>query len=208
VRIRALAGDVDGGSGFAGFGLLGWGVGFEPGGLFGDEFGGGFAEVADGLEGELAGDGVGGVIGRGLEGGGPAVGGFEDLGEGLAEVGVAGAVVVEVVGELVGDGGELLEQVVGVLLAAGAAGLGVEVVDLLGAEVEELDEEEDAVGGVVAGVADLLDLFLAEGGIAGLGGERWGEGEERKGRDGVQHERDAGAIPEIAVDGHEGYPRG
>jgi hypothetical protein len=24
----------------------------------------------------------------------------------------------------------------------------------------------------------------------------------------VQHERDAGAIPEIAVDGHEGYPRG
>jgi hypothetical protein len=45
---------------------------------------------------------------------------------------------------------------------------------------------------------------LAEGGIAGLGGEGWGEGSN--GRD-AQHERPS-AIPEIAVDGHEGYPRG
>jgi len=113
--------------------LFGRWVGFEPGGLLGDEFGGGFAEVADGFDGDLAGDGVGGVVGRGFEGGGPAVSGLDDLGEGLAEVGVAGAVVVEVVGQLIGDGGELLEEVVGVLLAAGAAGLGVEIVDLLSA---------------------------------------------------------------------------
>ena len=65
----------------------------------------------------------------------------------------------------------------GVLLAAGAAGMGVEVVDLLGAEVEELDEEKDAVGGVVAGLADLVDLGLGEVGIALLGVEGRGEGE-------------------------------
>src|ERR1035437_7606967 len=57
---------------------------------------------------------VGLVVGWGFDGGGPALGGFEDLGQGLAQVGVARAVVVEVVGELVGDGGELLEEVVGV----------------------------------------------------------------------------------------------
>ena len=48
--------------GFAG------GVGLEPCGLFGGELGGGFAEVADGFEGELAGDGVGVVVGEGVEG--------------------------------------------------------------------------------------------------------------------------------------------
>ena len=95
-----------------------------------------------------------------------------------ADVDAAGAVVVEVVGELVGDGGELKDEVVGVLLAAGTAGMGVEVVQLLGAQVEELDEEKDAVGGVVAVLSDLVDLGLGEGGVAGLGAERRGEGEE------------------------------
>ena len=66
----------------------------EPGVLLGGELGGGLAEVADGFEGELAGDGVGLVLGRGLEFGGPAVDGGEDFGQGLAQVGMAGAVVV------------------------------------------------------------------------------------------------------------------
>jgi hypothetical protein len=71
-------------------------VGLEPGGLVGGEFRGGLAEVADGFEGELAGDVVGVVVGRGLDLGGPAVGGGEDLGQRLAQVGVARGVVVEV----------------------------------------------------------------------------------------------------------------
>ena len=91
---------------------------------------------------------------------------------------MAGAVVVEVVVELVGDGGELLKEVVGVLLATGAAGMGVEVVDLLDAEVEEFDEEEDALVGVVAGLADLLDLGVGEGGVARLGVEGSGCAED------------------------------
>jgi hypothetical protein len=91
---------------------------------------------------------------------------------------VAGAVVVEVVGELVGDGGELKDEVVGVLLAAGTAGTGVEVVHLLSAKVEELDEEKYAVGGIVAVLADLVDLGLGEGGVGRLGVKRSGEGEE------------------------------
>jgi hypothetical protein len=152
-------------------GFFGWGVGFEPGVLLWDEFVGGLAEVAQGFKGDLAGDVIGVVVRQRAQGGGPAVVGVEDFGEDLAQVGVAGGVVVEVVGELVGDGGELLDEVVGVLLAAGAAGMGVEVLNLLDAEVEELDEEEDALGGVVAGFADLLDLCVGEGGLVALGVE-------------------------------------
>jgi hypothetical protein len=156
-------------------------MGLEPGGLIGGELGGVFAEVAEGLDGEAACDVVGVVFGEGVEGGGPAGDGGEDFGEGAAEVDVAGAVFVEVVGELVGDGGELKDEVVGVLLAAGSAGMGVEVVEFLGAEVEEVDEEKDAVGGIVAVLPDLVDLGLGEGGVGGLGAERSGEGEESEG---------------------------
>jgi hypothetical protein len=144
-------------------------MGLEPGGLVGGELGGGLAEVAQGLDGELAGDGVGVVFWEGVEGGGPAGDGGEDFGEGAADVDVAWAVVVQVVGELVGDGGELKDEVVGVLLAAGAAGMGVEVVEFLGAEVEEVDVKKDAVGGVVAGLADLFDLGLGEVGVGSAG---------------------------------------
>ena len=79
----------------------------------------------------------------------------------------------------------------GVLLAAGAAGMGVEVVQLLGAQVEELDEEKDAVGGVVAVLSDLIDLGLGEGGVGRLGAEGNGEGEEYEGEDeAAGHEAD------------------
>ena len=122
-------------------------MGFEPGDLVGVDFGGGFAEVADGFEGDFAGDVVGLVVGRGLEGGGPAVGGVEDFGQGFAEVGVAGAVVVEVVGELVGDGGELDDEVVGILFAAGAAGFGVEVLNLLVRKSRNLTKSRTHCGG-------------------------------------------------------------
>ena len=73
---------------------------------------------------------------------------------------MAGAVVVEVVGELVGDRGELAEQLAGVLFAAGAARLGVEVLDLLEAEIVEFDEEEDAIAGEVARLADLVGFAV------------------------------------------------
>ena len=84
---------------------------------------------------------------------------------------MVGAVVVEVVVELVGDGGELLEEVVGVLFAAGLARMGVEVLDGLVAGVEELDEDEDAIVGEVGGVAELLDLTFGESGVVALGVE-------------------------------------
>ena len=87
------------------------------------------------------------MSGGDLSAGGPAIGGFEQLGQRLADVAVARAVVVEVVLELVGDGGELLEEIVRVLFAAGTARMGEEIVDGVGAVVEELDEDEDAVAG-------------------------------------------------------------
>jgi hypothetical protein len=59
--------------------------------------------------------------------------------------------------------------------------MGVEVVEFLGAEVEEVDVKKDAVGGVVAGLADLFDLGLGEVGVGWLGAERCGESEEREG---------------------------
>ena len=53
--------------------------------------------------GEFAGDTVDVVLGWGLDGGGPALGGIDELRQGLADVAVVGAVVVEVVVELVCD---------------------------------------------------------------------------------------------------------
>src|SRR5271156_4190097 len=96
----------------------------EPGLLLFDHLCGLIVQVVDGFEGESAGDVVGFVVGRGLEVGRPALGGFDELGKDLADVAVAGAVVVKVVIELVGDGGELLEEIVGVLLATGFARTG------------------------------------------------------------------------------------
>jgi hypothetical protein len=79
-----------------------------------------------------------------------------------------GAVVVQVVVELVGDVGELLEEVVGVLFAARFAWVGEEILDLLVAGVEELDEDEDAIAGIVGGVAELLDLAFRHSTVAAL----------------------------------------
>jgi hypothetical protein len=129
-------------------------------------------EVADGFEGEPAGDVVGVVVWRGLQVGGPAFGSVEELGKGLADVVVAGAVVVEVVIELVGDGGELFEEVVSVLFAAGFAGVSVEILYLLVARVEELDEDEKAVVGEVGSFAELLDFAFGECAVGALRIER------------------------------------
>ena len=96
----------------------------EPGLLVFDQVGGLLADVADGFEGELAGEVVDRVFGRRLDVGGPALGGVEKLGEDFADVFVVGAVVIEVVVELVGDVGELLEEVVGILLRGRACGDG------------------------------------------------------------------------------------
>ena len=65
--------------------------------------------------------------------------------------------------------GDLFEEVVGVLLAAGSAGFGVEVLYGFDARVNELDEHEDTVGRDVGSFPELLDLFFREGGVAALG---------------------------------------
>ena len=71
-------------------------------------------------------------------------------------------VIVKIVVELVGDGGELFEEVVKILFAAGPAWLRKEVLDGVHASVEELDEDKDAVGRNVRGIAELLDLGLGK----------------------------------------------
>ena len=161
-----LGGDVHGAA--LVFVFFGWGVGGEPDLLLFDELCGLFPYVADGFEGEFARDAVDFVVGWRFQGRRPALRGFEEFGQRLANVAVAGAVVVEVVVELVGDGGELLKEVVGVLLAARLAGVGEEVLDGLVAGVEEFDEDQDAVVGDVGGVTELLDLAFGEGGVAAL----------------------------------------
>jgi hypothetical protein len=91
---------------------------------------------------------------------------------------VVRSVVIEVVVELVGDVGELLEEVVGILFAAGPAGMSEEVLDLLVARVEELDEDEDAIAWEIGGVAELFYFTFRQGVVAALGVEGRDEGEE------------------------------
>jgi hypothetical protein len=112
--------------------------------------------------------------------GGPAFGGVDELGQDFADVLVVGAVVVQIVVELVGDGGELVEKVVGVLFAAGFAGVGEEILNPLVARVEELDKDEDAVAGVVGGFAELLDLAFGHDVIVALSVKGQGESEENE----------------------------
>ena len=167
-----------------GAGIFGGRVGGEPGALVFDEAGGFVVDVANAFEGERAGDVVGVAVGGGPEGGGPAIGGLEEFGELFAEVGVTRTVVVKVVVELVGDGGELLEEVVEIVFAAGSAGLGDEFLDSFRAGVEEFDKGGDAVGGDVGGLAELLDLGVGHGfvgvlGVEGERGEKKQEGGER-----------------------------
>jgi hypothetical protein len=147
-----------------------WGrVGEEPGFLFFDELRGLIVEIADSFEGEPSRDVVGLVVGWSFQIGGPALGGFDQLGQGFADVAVAGAIVVQIVVELVGDGGELLEEIVGVLLAAGLARAGEEILDGFVAGIEEFDEKEDAVAGIIGGFAELLDFAVGESGFGSLG---------------------------------------
>jgi len=169
---------------FAGWDVTGFlrgRMGGEPGLLVFDEARGFFADVVDGLEGKFAGEIVFRVLGRLFDVGGPAFGGIDELGEDFAEVLMLRAVVVEVVVEFVGDGGELVEEVVGVLFAAGFAGVGEEVLNPLIARVEELDEDEDAIAGVVGGFAELLDFALGHGVVVALLSVKGqGEGEENE----------------------------
>jgi hypothetical protein len=153
-------------------------VGGEPGLLVFDELGGFFSEIVDGFEGDFAGDAVGFVVGRGLQVRGPALGGIDQLGERFADVAVMNAVVLEIVIELIGDGGELLEEVVGVLFAPGAAGMGEEVLNGLIALVEKFDEDQDAVVGEIGGGSELVDLGVGEDVIFLLSVERRGEDED------------------------------
>ena len=132
------------------------------------------------FEGQLAREVVGGVVGRLFDVGGPALGGVDEFGQGFADVAMVGAVVVEVVVELVGDGGELFEEVVSVLFAAGFAGVGEEILDRLVAGVEELDEDHDAIVGDVGGVAELLDLAFRQDGVVPLRGQGQAESEENE----------------------------
>jgi hypothetical protein len=140
----------------------------EPGLLLFDELRGLVMEVAHGFEGESTGDIVGFVIGWGLQIRRPALGGVDELGKSFADVAVARTVVVEVVVELVGDGGELFHEIVSVLFAAGFARAGEEILDGFVTGVEEFDEDENAVAGIVGDLAELLDFALGEGGLGAL----------------------------------------
>lgn len=91
------------------------------------------------------------------------------------------AVVIQVVVEFVCNGGELFEEVVGVLFAAGLSGVGVQGSDGVAAGVEEFDEDQDAVVGDIGGGAQLLDLGFREGGIVSLSGVyRGGDGQQEE----------------------------
>jgi hypothetical protein len=158
--------------------LLGRWVGGEPGLLLFDEASGLFAYVADGFEGQFAGETVGGVFRWLFEVGGPALGGVEEFGQGFANVAMVGAVVVKVVVELVGDCSELLEKVVSIFFATGLAGVSEEILDRLVSGVEELDEDEDAIVGEVGRFAELLDFTFGEGGVAALCVKGQNESEE------------------------------
>ena len=173
-----LAGNVDG----AVFVLVFFGgrMGGEPCLLLFDEPGGLFAEVADRFEGELAGDVVSVVVGRRLQAGGPAFGGFEELGESLANVAVMRAIVVEVVSQLVGDGGELLEEIVGVLLPAGPAWMGEERLYVFVAIVQKFNEDHDAVVGDIGRRAKLFDFGVGEDVIFGLSVQGHNEGKQNE----------------------------
>jgi hypothetical protein len=140
----------------------------EPSFLLFDELRGLVVEVADSFEGEPAGDIVGFVIGWRLQVGGPALGSVDEFGKGFADVAMARTVVVEVIVEFVGDGGELFEEVVRVLLATGFARAGEEILDGFVTGVEELDEEKDAVTGIVGDLSELLDFAIGECGVGAL----------------------------------------
>jgi len=159
--------------------LGGWGGG-EPGLLVFDELRGFFADVANGFESKFAREVVGCVFRRLLDVGGPAFGGVEEFGQSFADIAVTGAVVVEVVVEFVGDGGELLEEVVGVLLASGFARMSEEVLDGFGADVEEFDKDENAIVGVVGGCAELFDLAFGESAVVGLSVKGQSKSKEEK----------------------------
>jgi hypothetical protein len=161
-------------------------VGGEPDSLFLHELGGGFAEVADCLEGKFARDVVGFVVCGSFESCGPALGGAEEFGESLAQVAVGRAVVVEIIVKLVGDVSELFEEIVDVLLPAGFARPCGKGADGLGTLVQKLDENENAVTGDVGGVPKLLDFGVRERGAFALGVEgldkkqKESEGEEAR----------------------------
>jgi hypothetical protein len=160
----------------------------EPGLLLFDELRGLVVEIADGFEGEPTGDIVGFVIGWGLQVGRPALGGVDELGKGFADVAVARTVVVEVVVELVGDGGELLEEVVCVLFATGFARVGEEILDGFVAGIEEFDEEENAVAGIIGDLSELLDFALGECGLGALSVEVRSRQEQKEGeRESAEH---------------------
>ena len=162
-------------------------MGGEPRLLLSDHLGGLFAEIADGLERQPALDVVGVVVRRRLDGGGPAFKSIDEFRKRLADVAVAGTVVVEVVIELVCEGSELLEEIVGVLLAAGTAGFRVEILQGLDADVDELDEDHDTVIGDVSGVAEFFDLFFGESGFSALCAEWQRESQEGEEKEGAAH---------------------
>lgn len=178
-------------------------MGSEPGALGFDEFRGVLAEIVDGIEGQFAGDVVGLVVGRGFDVGGPAIGGLEKLGERFADVVVAAAVFVEVVFELVDDGSELFEEVVGVLLAARAARGGEEIMDSIGALVEEPGEDENTVARNVSGFAELLDLCFRESVVVVLGVKRPNVkrcGERENGEGEAESSKHSGLVVEDLVE--------
>jgi hypothetical protein len=58
--------------------------------------------------------------------------------------------------------------------------MGEEILDLLVACVEELDEDEDAIAGIVGRVAELLDLAFRHHGVGALSVKGQSESEDNE----------------------------
>ena len=132
-------------------------------GLLGEDAAGLVGEVFAALDGFFSSEVEGGFAGESTENPEPAWSCLSEGLEGGSQVGFAVSILVEVVAELVEEGGKVLEFVVeapGTGLGLGAVG---KALDDVGVCVEELGVEGYAEGWIDAGVANLLELCFGEG---------------------------------------------
>ena len=127
------------------------------------------------------GDFEGGFGGQGVEDGEPAIGGLGHGLEAFADVGVAFGIEVKVGAKLVHEGGQVLEFLVEAPGAGDGFAAGGEAFDGFSVFIGEFVVERDALVGVDAGFADLVDLGLGEGfGAVFLGKCAWGKGQREE----------------------------
>src|SRR6185312_6761970 len=135
-------------------------MGCKPRFLRRDKLGSVVPKISDRFKSQLAGYVISGIVGRGLDVRRPAVCSLDKFRQRLADVTVPRGIVVEVVLQLVGDGGELLKEIVSILFAAGTAWMREQVMDGPGTFVKEFNEDHDAVARNIRRVAKLLYLSV------------------------------------------------